>query len=84
MSAAKSKPRKKALKAAPAPALSPGRALTELAAGISLVEVVIHSLDGQEIAYCEQIALERTLRMFWSAHDCIDQLADSHGVDEDE
>jgi len=59
--------------------VSPEKAVTECVKGISLVEVVANSLDGQEIAACEQVALKAALAALWAAHDFIDQVADEAG-----
>jgi hypothetical protein len=59
--------------------VSPEKAVTECVKGISLVEVVASSLDGQEIAASEQIALKAALAALWAAYDFIDQVSDERG-----
>lgn len=48
--------------------------LHECVGAICLVEVTLHSLEWQEIAFPEQEVLRRALKCIWSAHDWIDEL----------
>jgi hypothetical protein len=48
--------------------------LHECVGAICLVEVTLHSLESQEIAFPEQEVLRRALKSIWSAHDWIDEL----------
>jgi len=51
-----------------------GSALDECVGAICLVEVTLHSLESQEIAYPEQVVLRRALKTIWCVHDWIDEL----------
>jgi hypothetical protein len=51
-----------------------GNALDECVGAICLVEVTLHSLESQEIAYPEQVVLRRALKAIWCVHDWIDEL----------
>lgn len=46
-------------------------ALDECVGALCLVEVVMHSLESQEIAFPEQAVLKRALKAIWSVHDWI-------------
>jgi len=59
--------------------VSPEKAVTECVKGMSLVEVVTNSLEGQEIAACEQVALKAALAALSAAYDFIDQVSDDWG-----
>jgi hypothetical protein len=48
--------------------------LNECVGAICLVEVTLHSLESQEIAFPEQEVLRRALKSIWSAHDWIYEL----------
>nr|WP_298724310.1 hypothetical protein [uncultured Steroidobacter sp.] len=48
--------------------------LHECVGAICLVEVTLHSLESQEIAFPEQEVLRRALKSIWSVHDWIDEL----------
>lgn len=48
--------------------------LHECVGAICLVEVTLHSLESQEIAFPEQEVLRRALKSVWSVHDWIDEL----------
>src|SRR5690606_31807741 len=51
-----------------------GSALDECVGAICLVEVTLHSLEWQEIAFPEQEVLKRALKSIWSVHDWINEL----------
>lgn len=51
-----------------------GSALAECVGALCLVEVAMHSLEWQEIAFPEQEVLKRALRSIWSVHDWINEL----------
>jgi len=53
---------------------SAGSALDECVGALCLVEVAMHSLEWQEIAFPEQEVLKRALRSIWSVHDWINEL----------
>lgn len=59
--------------------------LHECVGAICLVEVTLHSLESQEIAFPEQEVLRRALKSIWSTHDWIDELkpADTAGESAD-
>ena len=56
--------------------------LNECVGAICLVEVTLHSLESQEIAYPEQEVLRRALKLIWSVHDWIYELKPQHKEDE--
>ena len=60
-------------------------ALEECVGAICLLEVVMHSLESQEIASPEQEVLKRGLKAIWLVHDWIYELtpSDIRGVDAD-
>jgi hypothetical protein len=64
--------------------VSPEKAVTECVKGMSLVEVVANSLEGQEIAACEQVALKAALAALSAAYDFIDQVSDERGGDDND
>lgn len=74
--------RKKAATTEASSPMSPETAISRCIAGISLVEVVISSLDGQEIASCEQETLKAALVSLWEVHDFIEPLAQAGGGEE--
>jgi hypothetical protein len=49
-------------------------ALDECVGALCLVEVAMHSLEWQEIAFPEQEVLKRALKSIWSVHEWIDEL----------
>lgn len=49
-------------------------ALDECVGALCLVEVAMHSLEWQEIAFPEQEVLKRALKSIWSVHDWINEL----------
>ena len=51
-----------------------GSALDECVGALCLVEVAMHSLEWQEIAFPEQEVLKRALKSIWSVHDWINEL----------
>ena len=51
-----------------------GSALEACVGAICLVEVTLHSLEWQEIAFPEQEVLKRALKSIWSVHDWINEL----------
>ena len=53
---------------------SAGSALDECVGALCLVEVAVHSLEWQEIAFPEQEVLKRALKSIWSVHEWIDEL----------
>jgi hypothetical protein len=53
---------------------SAGSALDECVGALCLVEVAMHSLEWQEIAFPEQEVLKRALKSIWSVHDWINEL----------
>jgi hypothetical protein len=55
-------------------------ALEECVGAICLVEVAMHSLESQEIAFPEQEVLKRALKAIWLVHDWINELR----LDDDE
>lgn len=46
----------------------------ECLGAICLVEVTLHSLESQEVAFSEQEVLKRALKAIWFVHDWIDSL----------
>jgi hypothetical protein len=51
-----------------------GSSLEECVGAICLVEVTLHSLGSQEIAFPEQEVLKRALKSIWSVHEWINEL----------
>ena len=49
-------------------------AFIECLGAICLVEVTLHSLESQEVAFSEQEVLKRALKAIWFVHDWIDSL----------
>jgi hypothetical protein len=60
-------------------------ALQECIGAICLVEVAMHSLESQELAFPEQEVLKRGLKAIWLVHDWISELKppDIHGERDD-
>lgn len=54
--------------------ISVENALIECVGAICLIEVVMNSLESQELAASEQEALKRALRPMWFVHDWIYEL----------
>jgi len=53
---------------------SAGSALDECVGALCLIEVAMHSLEWQEIAFPEQEVLKRALKSIWFIHDWINEL----------
>lgn len=58
--------------------------LDECIVATSLVEVTLHSLEGNEIGYPEQEVLKRALKVMWVVHDWIDDSNPDLGDEDDE